>query len=103
MPNAGAQKWIVRLWNGNDLGTPAAIESKIENAIASPAAGDSARLEIRRTGGVPDTRELVDSKRCKSGYRLSTRSTLDVKPGTGASANEKRISGSSSPDDRKAA
>ena len=52
-------------------------------------------------GGVPGTK-LVDSKRDRAGYRLSTRSTLETKPGTGESESENCTAGSARPDDKNA-
>src|ERR1700694_5624375 len=50
-PNPGAWNWIARLWNGNDLGTPAQMACRVENSMASPIEGEPATFEICRVGG----------------------------------------------------
>src|SRR6266851_5392997 len=88
---------MAMLWNGKDLGTPAAIERRVAKGKDSPAAGDTGPLEILRTPAIPGIGDSEVTNRSSSGCRFRARSTLETRPRIGASPKLKRIAGSLKP------
>src|SRR5260370_25612609 len=93
---------MAMLWNGKDLGTPLAIACRVAKGTASPASGDKGPLESRRAPEMLGMGGAEVTNRSSSGWRLRARSTLETRPGNGASPKLKRIVGSLKPAPEKA-
>ena len=73
----------------------------VGKGTASPAAGESGSLVIRRAPGMSGSGTAVVTKRASSGWRFKTRSTLETDPNC-VSPKLKRMAGSPRPPPEKA-